>query len=647
MATADFCAIGYQSWLRDLLPADVTASGDSPEAPKDALLRADTAEFWQPPLMPAYWIADLGAARAVDYIGIAGHTIGSSGAAVNAEYSALPTPVFSAPLTDAGAGVVSLVLQRGTGSATFTRATIAWAKLSTGLWKEVASGVPRFHYHGANTISNADGGYLAEGARTNRCLWNRDLTNAAWVKTTATAAKTQAGIDGVTNSASSLTATAGNATALQTIVSASAGRIYSAFVKRLTGTGAIEMTMDNGGTWTAITSLINSATYSQVNVPTATTTNPIVGFRIVTNGDAIAVDMAQEETGSFASTPIPTTTVAVTRNSDDLVYPYAGNGNAAVGTAYAEIKINKNFAIVGTSTALTFGGATDAMLGINDGDGADSTAIRDATNVVVKGSLSLVTTGSRKRASSWGGSVMAVTGDGAAPATGAFDGALGSAVVSIGAPNGASSNNWFGTIKNVHIWTTQLTDAQLQSITAASLTPFDPPWMPLAAPFAPANDAPIMLLMATQVTTNFVRITLTGPIAPRLAVLYAGLVLSMPRDMTAGGFTPPNLSRQTVLHQSLSRGGQFLGQGYRRMGVTGSIAFKYLDPDWVRSTFDPFVKEARRSPYFIAWWKARYPAEVSFMWTDKDIVPEYSGFVDAAYQALMDVKWNMVGIGDE
>lgn len=89
-------------------------------------------------------------------------------------------------------------------------------------------------------------GVLIEEQRTNLCLYSDDFTNAAWVKSNLTAAKTATGPDGVTNSASTLTATAANATARQNVTSASAARITSMFVKRRTGTGAVYLSQ--GGT---------------------------------------------------------------------------------------------------------------------------------------------------------------------------------------------------------------------------------------------------------------------------------------------------------------------------------------------------------------------------------------------------------------
>jgi hypothetical protein len=89
-------------------------------------------------------------------------------------------------------------------------------------------------------------GLLVEEARTNIALYARDLTNAAYVKTSATAALTATGVDGVTNTASTLTASAANGSAVQRITSASAARSLSMFIKRRTGTGTV--TISHGAT---------------------------------------------------------------------------------------------------------------------------------------------------------------------------------------------------------------------------------------------------------------------------------------------------------------------------------------------------------------------------------------------------------------
>jgi hypothetical protein len=89
-------------------------------------------------------------------------------------------------------------------------------------------------------------GLLVEEARTNICLYARDLTQSNYTKTSATAALTATGVDGVANKASTLTASAANGTAVQNITSASAARSLSMFVKRRTGTGTV--TISHGAT---------------------------------------------------------------------------------------------------------------------------------------------------------------------------------------------------------------------------------------------------------------------------------------------------------------------------------------------------------------------------------------------------------------
>lgn len=203
---------------------------------------------------------------------------------------------------------------------TFARASTGWFADADGLLRKAAAAVPRCDFRDIDGDGDLELCYLHEMARTNVVLHNRDLTNAAWVKTNMTAAKDQTGSDGVANSASSILATAGNATVLQAITLASSARYQSAYVKRITGSGTIEMTMDNGATWTAITV---TGAWTRVTIPTQTLANPTVGFRIVTSGDKIAVDFAQNENGTFATSPIDTTTVAVTREADQMTLPLA------------------------------------------------------------------------------------------------------------------------------------------------------------------------------------------------------------------------------------------------------------------------------------------------------------------------------------
>lgn len=96
-------------------------------------------------------------------------------------------------------------------------------------------------------------GLLSFNGQWNRTVAPRDLTNAAWVKTNATAALNQTGRDGTANSASLLTFTADGGTVRQAITNASILRRLYFDVKRVSGTDPLEFSFDNGVTWYSIT----------------------------------------------------------------------------------------------------------------------------------------------------------------------------------------------------------------------------------------------------------------------------------------------------------------------------------------------------------------------------------------------------------
>jgi hypothetical protein len=163
-------------------------------------------------------------------------------------------------------------------------------------------------------------GIRVEEARTNLCLQSDDLTNASWTKTSLTTAKTATGPDGVANSATTCTATAGNATALQAITSASAERVTGVWLKRRTGTGNIDVTQDNGSTWAtqAIT-----AEWVRYSIAAVTSANPTIGIRVVASGDAVDVALFYHALGAAVSSDIPTLGATVVRAADNITLPQA------------------------------------------------------------------------------------------------------------------------------------------------------------------------------------------------------------------------------------------------------------------------------------------------------------------------------------
>jgi hypothetical protein len=253
----------------------------------------------------------------------------------------------NAPLTQYFGDAASLL--------TYTAPPTKWICNAAGLL--VSGNTVRIDH---DPVTHVPLGVLCEGTRTNVVLWNRDLTNAVWVKTNMTAAKDQTGPDGVANSACSLLATAANATCLQSFTVVVNTRAESAYVKRLVGSGAVQMTMDNGTTWTAVTV---TADWTRVSIPSQSIVNPVVGFRLVTSGDKIAVDFFQNEIGSFVTSPIgPVSGVQAGRAFDNISLPVASFPyNAAASTLFVAGVLRQLQASIAAGAAISDGGLQNRM----------------------------------------------------------------------------------------------------------------------------------------------------------------------------------------------------------------------------------------------------------------------------------------------
>lgn len=350
----------------------------------------------------------------------------------------------------------------------FTRATAAWMFNSSGLLEQAALDQPRFDY--GTPGSGQLQGLLLEGGQTNQCLQSRDLTQAAWTKTSATAAKNQTGLDGAANSASSLTASAINATCLQTVTDASSvARTFSIYVKRLVGVGGIDITIDGGTTWVPVTV---TAAWTRVFV-TQTLANPNFGIRIQASGDSIAVDCCQEEAFGAPTSPIITTSASVLRAQDLAVLDgvdFTEWYTAAGGTLLAEwimstpqvsgvercvVSIDDNTANE-RITILANNGSAISRATITDG-GVVQAALLGAA-------VSLDTV--HKAAIAFAANDAAAAMDNAAPNT---DAALTLPTVTqmrLGGRFNSTTSQLYGHLRRVSFWRRRLTNAQVQGITA-------------------------------------------------------------------------------------------------------------------------------------------------------------------------------------
>lgn len=239
----------------------------------------------------------------------------------------LPGTGFDFNLQTNLAAINGIAAGSATSHLAITRATGGMAQQKNGLWVPFSAGQFR----------QTDKGLLVELASENGLAQSRDMTQTAWTKgATMTVALNQVGIDGAANTATLLTggATSATNTALQATTIVSGVETYSVWLKRVSGTGTVNITLNGGSSWTPVTL---TSTYQQFQI-TATLANPSVGIQVVTPGDQVAADANQLEGGiGYATSPIFTTTVGVLRNADVVTMAAPGLvSNLGLGTWFGE-----------------------------------------------------------------------------------------------------------------------------------------------------------------------------------------------------------------------------------------------------------------------------------------------------------------------
>lgn len=336
-----------------------------------------------------------------------------------------------------------------------TRASTKYVSASDGLYTSVPTNV--------FALGSNNGG-LIEEARTNDALWSRDMTNAAWVKTTMTTALNAVGIDGTANSATTLTATGASATAVQTITLASQADNYSVFLKRVTGSGTINLCLAATACGTATACTVTSTTAFTRCTVTATVLNPIVGIQIVTNGDAVIADFNQMEPGGFPTSPCLTTNATCTRAADNIVgaglllslvqAPVTASGIVQTNSipAAAVTGFSRAIGLSGTSTFADLNSNTSVQSFMNSTVLNATLGSGSFSGGVVKSGFSVQSGVGRSLVGNNG--TLTTDANSVGANTQIF---LGS--------SGGSSNFLNGAIRRFTVWNTRLSDATLKALT--------------------------------------------------------------------------------------------------------------------------------------------------------------------------------------
>jgi hypothetical protein len=332
---------------------------------------------------------------------------------------------------------------------TFTGDNKSYYRAQSGLLVASATNTPRIEYDASGNCL----GILIEGSRTNRALWSNDMTNAAWIAVTTTTAQTATGPDGVTNSATTLTATAGNATVLQAFVEAATDSDYCAWIKRRTGTGNIDMTEDTGATWTTMSV---TSTWTKFCAAHQSFLNPNIGIRIVTNGDAVDVWGNQLEAGTFGTSTIPTTTAAVTRATEPAFRTFGAEVSQSAGTMVVEARTPSVINTQNHLVSINDGTTNERHLLYCDASATGRSLTTDGgINQAILTDIALSVSTFHKLAYAYALNDFSFVMNGRAPVTTASGTLPTTTALAVGG-NGSTGNEWWGHIRRLDYYPTRM-----------------------------------------------------------------------------------------------------------------------------------------------------------------------------------------------
>jgi hypothetical protein len=399
------------------------------------------------------------------------------------------------------------------GDFNFTRATIATRFNSAGLIESVASGVPRLDYYTSGGTAGCPA-LLVEASGSNAFIQSQTLFTSHLVQNLTTAGYENVAIspDGTQNAekfvpnatngvhgiadVTSQTITSGTTYSFSCFAKSDGGTNFPLIVLQLdssTAWGAtrnaifnvvsgtihgsapsgVTMRIENYGsgwyrfsaTITAVGSVSGTFQY-RIYVPNSSATLSYAAASGNTEG--VLVWGVQVETGSVATSYIPTTTAAVTRNADVISVSGAVSGSIGQteGTIYAEVDI-RNFTN-GSRIVCLSDGTSDNRIILQEGANSTLQAIvTNATSGVVDiSTASGRTAGIYKIAIGYKQDDFAVYVNGSQTGTDNTGGVPACNQIFIGKiETTATTNQLNDRIRSVALYTTRLTNAELQSLT--------------------------------------------------------------------------------------------------------------------------------------------------------------------------------------
>ena len=410
----------------------------------------------------------------------------------------MPTPsLLIVPARFKTGKLYSQIPTSGAGDFTVTRNTAARRFDSAGLVASVASGIPRLDYYTSGGVTGCPA-LLVEPAATNALSYSEEFDNAAWGKSAMTVSTGTTALftapDGTTN-ADKIIATSGNvAHNINRSGIASAAYTFSVFAKAgeesvislwLRGASVrAEFNLVSGTVSNITTTSARIENYGNgwyrctVYDSTAGTTAHVYGrggAAYAGNGsDGFYLWGAQLETGSVATSYIPTTTGTGSRSADVISVSGAVSGSIGQteGTIYAEVDY-RNFANI-TMLSVQTASIVSGVVRIETNGNELRCHVRDVSGTIRMDQIitsPTLSTGINKIAvgysSAASGLCIALNGTVVFTATTAAAFTINPDRILLGSREVSSNSQLFfnNRIRSAAIYTTRLTNAELAALT--------------------------------------------------------------------------------------------------------------------------------------------------------------------------------------
>lgn len=206
-------------------------------------------------------------------------------------------------------------------------------------------------------------------------------------------------------------------------------------------------------------------------------------------------------------------------------------------------------------------------------------------------------------------------------------------------PNQGSSSYLGDGTSGLHVWGAHLeTAGAVGSYIATTTTSASDTWHDLLI-LSPEDDEPIFAIYE-PLAERSLRIMVTGPTEPEVAVVKFGVAMQMTQAIY-GGHSPLKTARRPVMRSNRTTTGAWAGRSKISMGFESSFDWAHLKAAWVRSTFLPFQKAIETEPFGIAW-RAGTFSEAAYCWVSDIPTPTNMGIKD-----YMSVSVNVEALGHE